>query len=101
MDTDAEILRLRDKVHSLSATIGGFGYRLGGVETWKKEISDKVEDISETLEEIIKADEIADGISNKIKTERTIKLTFVQKVIVGAAGLAAIADFILRLVGKG
>lgn len=101
MDNESEILRLRDKVHSLSKSIEGFNWRLKNVENWKREISSQVGDIAETLEEIIKTDEIADGISRKIKADHTIRLTNVQKLIVGTAGIAAIADFVLRLTGKG
>lgn len=100
MDNDTEILRLRDKVHALAGTVQGFNYWAKDINKWKEKVEKQVEEIHETLEAIIKADEIADGITSKIKADHTLRLTRFQKLVVSGAGIAAIADFVLRLTGK-
>jgi hypothetical protein len=101
LDNDAEILRLRDKVHALAGTVQGYNYWAKDVNKWRQKVENQVDEIHETLEAIIKADEIADGITSRIKADHTLRLTKFQKIVVSGAGIAAIADFILRLTGKG
>ena len=78
-DDHDEILRLRDRAHALESKMVGVELKLRLLDDWRVRAS-------EQLEDLVKADELAELLAQRVRHERTISLTIVQKI--GAAVFA-------------
>lgn len=63
-----EILRLRNRMHDIEAELIGFKYLLDDLREWRKRADRKLEDL-------VKADELAEAVAQKLNEGTTQKLT--------------------------
>lgn len=67
-------------------------WRLDAFDQWRTRIDLRFEALERELQRLVKADEIAEAVAAKMKSERTLQLTFVQKTVALLVGAVAIAD---------
>ena len=72
-DDHDEILRLRDRAHALESKMVGVELMLRLLDGWRIRAS-------EQLEDLVKADELAELLAQRVRSERTLGLTIVQKI---------------------
>ena len=90
------------RVHFIG--IGGIGtkffrWRLDALDLWRKDVDHSLGSIDERLKGLLKADEIAEAVAQKMRSERTLGLTFVQKLGVFVVGAVAVAGGLKGLIG--
>lgn len=91
----AELKRLRDWRHDkVAPTLLAYGYRLKAVEQNQGTTSNRLGIVEKAVEEIVKADEIAEAISKKIKGRNTLELTIFQRGMAVVIFVIAVADFV-------
>ncbi len=74
-------------------------WRLDALDQWRAETVDpSLVRLDVKLRDIVKADEIADAVAEKMKAQGRIQLTRVQTVIAACAAVAAILSPILTRV---
>ena len=96
---DAELLRLRDRVHKLSNDVLGLRYEIDALREWRVEVRLQLEQVEYELEGMLKADEVAEAVAEKMSEQHTFHLTLVQKTAAIAVGVVAVADGIKGLFG--
>ncbi len=87
-----EILRLRSRVHEMAGKLAGFRLEIDEARRWRDDAGRWRILINERIDDLMKADEIADAVAEKLNKRRGLELTVVQKfgaVIVGITALAA------------
>lgn len=98
MDSDGEILRLRDRVHGVEGSVVALEWQIRGLQEWRGETRRLLDELAESLDGIVKQDELADALAARMRRQHTLQLTILQKVIAGVVGLTAFADAIRGLV---
>lgn len=90
----AELRRLRDRIHDIES-------RLRASELLTTALVRNGEKYAPLIDQMIRSDEIADAVADRLKNEHQKMFTFGQKVIIGlfslVVGGATIGDFILRV----
>lgn len=70
-------------------------FKLEALDEWRRETVDpELALLRRDLEELLKADEIADAVAEKMRHTRTVHLTLVQKTAAFVVGAAAVASAI-------
>lgn len=72
-------------------------WRLDALDEWRAAVERTLGQMDERLQGIVKADELASAVADKIKEERAIGLTLVQKLCVFVVGAVAVAGGIKGL----
>lgn len=65
-------------------------WRLDALDKWRTEIDGRLSRLEQRVGDLTKADEIAEAVAQKMRSERTLGLTFVQKVGGGLFALALV-----------
>jgi hypothetical protein len=85
-DSDVELAILR------------LAWRVDALDDWRSDVDRRVAGNERELARLVKADEIAEAVAEKMKHERVLGLTFVQKAAASLVGLVVLADGIKGLV---
>lgn len=89
---------MADESADLELAVLRLAWRLDALDEWRREVSEQVAGNRRELERLVKADEIADAVADKVNETRTLHLTFVQKAAAFIVGLVAVADGIRGLI---
>lgn len=85
-DSDVELAVLR------------LAWRLDALDQWRKETDDALHELENGLRAIVNEDEIEKAVRTAVRKERTVGLTFVQKLALTIVAGITIADGIKGLV---
>lgn len=66
-------------------------WRLDAIDEWRDKIDRRLGEHEAQLDHLMRADEIADAISERLKSERTMRLSWAQRVGAFLIGTAAVA----------
>ena len=94
-----EIIRLRERLHTVESTVIGIQYLVADLGKWRDEVRNRLDTLSEQLDNLVNADEIAQAVATRMRSTRTIHLTFVQKSVGLIAALTAIVASLKVLIG--
>lgn len=73
-------------------------WRLDALDKWREKVDDNLSELERGLRAIVDEDKIEKAVRTAVRNERTLGLTFVQKVAVGLVGAVSLADAIKGLV---
>ena len=92
-DDHDEIMRLRDRMHSVESKLVGIELVLAALREWQHKVDGRLKELAEKLDGIVKADEIADEVAKRMRQTRSLHLTRVQRVlgVIGTLALVATA----------
>lgn len=90
-DDHAEILRARERLHKLEAFQYAAASRLRHMEQ-------RLDRLEPSVEALVRQDELAEAVADKVKDLRGELFTGVQKVGALTVGLVALADFVRGLI---
>lgn len=97
-DDHDEVLRLRERVHELVELVGAIRWQTDDLREWRREVRETLDQHSRQLLELVKSEEIADAIADRMRRQHTLQLTLLQKLIAGVVAGVAFADGIRGLV---
>lgn len=89
-DDHDEILRLRDRIHDIDASIVAFRLLIDDLREWRAQARVQLEDL-------VKADDVAEAVTERMRKDRTLGLTFVQKACAFVVGGVVLADAVKGL----
>jgi hypothetical protein len=92
-----EILRIRDRIHEITSTIAAFKLEIDASIRWRDEADRWRKEINQLIGELMKADEIADAVAERLNKRRGLELTMLQKLAAAIVGLSALAASIKSL----
>lgn len=73
-------------------------WRLDALDKWREEISELVAGNRRELDRLVKADEIAEQVADRLRHERTLHLTIVQKALITVVTVVGLAGSIKALI---
>lgn len=73
-------------------------WRIDALDAWRQEISELVAGNRRELDRLVKADEIAEQVAERLRKERTLQLTIVQKALITVVTLVTLAGGIKALI---
>jgi hypothetical protein len=104
-DQRDEIIRLRDRNHDVLSAITGLRFQVEDLREWRAEtrtqlgvLSRRCDELAEQIDRVLKADEIADAVANRMAQQNTLRLTVVQKAAAFMLAAVALAGGIKGLV---
>lgn len=89
---DGELIRLRERVTTAEKELVLLRWQINGLLKWKGETN-------KVLQEMLTKEEIAEAVAHKIRHDRSLKLSVMQKTAVGLAAAVAVASFVHTAVG--
>lgn len=98
-ERNGEILRLRERVHALEASVRGLSWRLRLQGEHVKELRDEMRGVREDVAEILRAEDIAEAVAQKMKERNALLTTWPRRLGAFAAGAIVLAESLKGLVG--
>lgn len=65
-------------------------WRLDALDAWRKDVDRQIATIDDRLDGLVKVDEVARAVAAQLRKDRTLGLTFVQKLAGGAVALLVV-----------
>lgn len=93
-----EILRLRDRAHDLANSLVAAQYQIATLNEWRRDIDAWKRDVEEQIDKIVKAEEIAEAVADRIRSDRSFQFTIVQKLAASLVGAVMVAGAVKALV---
>lgn len=92
-----EITRLRDRMHNVESKLSGLEWFINDYKEFRRETRHQLSEHERQLDELVKSDEIAEAVAEKMKENGTVRLTKAQTWIAALAMLAAFASPFLAI----
>lgn len=89
-DERDEILRLRDRMHAVEGKAAALEWLVDDLREWRAQARTQLEDL-------VKADDVAEAVAERMKRDRALGLTFVQKAAAFVVGAVLLADSVRGL----
>lgn len=90
MPDSAELLRLRERTHTLVGDVAALGWRLDVIERWQQRADEKIDALSD-------AEMLRRAVSDAVKASRRFEFTVLQKTGALVVLLLAVAGSIKGL----
>lgn len=93
-------------MHQVGNDLVGLRYHVDSLRKWRDEtarqqfdaLGRRCDELAKQIDQVLKSDEIAQAVADKVNQTNTLRLSFVQKLsglVIGAASLAAAVKVLL------
>lgn len=96
---DDEILRLRERYHSLNGEVAAMKYRINSLENWRTEHMREAEKALDELKQLMDTDRTGKAVALALKKRNKLELTFLQRAAGVAIFTLSIATAIKTFIG--
>lgn len=80
-DDREEILRLRDRVHSIEGDVAALKWLTGDLREWRAEARVQLAEGDTLLDGLVRKEEMETAVTEAVRKERGLQLTALQKLV--------------------